>query len=190
MALSNWQPPDTSKPPSNTNMGNVEQRPLYEAVGLALSEWEYTEMAMAWLFAALIESRSDAGARAYGTIGGPNGRRDAINFAGEEFFRSRNSDDQQTKTDNADVTALMKAYETATEFRNKIAHGIVTQRVNGFGFFLHAPQYASKRLDKQARISSTYFYTARHIRAFASRFSEIRREAERLAYLLRERYGE
>ena len=188
MALSNWQPPDTSKPPSNTNMGNGEQRPLYEAVGRALSEWEYAEMTMAWLFAVLIESKSDAGVRAYG-IGSSLGRRDASLLASEEFFRSRNFDEPQTKVDREEVAALITAYGNALEYRNKMAHGMVTQRVNGFGFFLHAPQYASKRLDKEKRATSTYFYTSRHMRAFCGRFSEIRREAERLAYSLRERYG-
>jgi hypothetical protein len=189
MSLSKWQAPqNTDQPPSQINRGHSEKRPLYEAVGRALSEWEYAELSLAWLFSALIESDSAAAARAYGTIGGPTGRRDALTFASEEFFRFRDNSDPQTKIDQDDVAGVIKAYENAIQYRNNIAHGIIMSRIDttlgSFGWFLQAPEYASKKHDKMTH-TSKYYYNSDNISALAKRFSEIQQEAQRLAFHIR-----
>jgi hypothetical protein len=51
---------------------------IYIAVGKALSQWERAEDGFAILFEILVESKSEAAIRAYGSITNSAGRREAL----------------------------------------------------------------------------------------------------------------
>ena len=59
---------------------------VYEAVGQALSMWESIENSFAWMFQVLVEGKSVAAQRVYGTITTSHGRRVALQAASEVYF--------------------------------------------------------------------------------------------------------
>jgi hypothetical protein len=183
MALSDWTPPPFAQRPSEDHRGESDKTPLFEAVGRALSDWEYGEMAMAWLFGLLVESDSDAAVKAYGTIYGGPGRKDAFSFAVAEFF-TRHPD---RVSDRHDMEKLLAAYEMAWSYRNNIAHGIVMAIIDTHaapaGWFLQSPEYASKKRDPHNTFYSRYYYNVPDIENAIKRFREIQQEAERLSHL-------
>jgi hypothetical protein len=148
MALPEWHPPaklsfDSLFPGS----GEATPEEIFVAVGSALYHWEKMEVALAHLFHALIEARSGAAFRAYGSIQGIEGRRRAIEAAASSFFRFR-SDPLL-----AQVFALTNAYASAASYRNNIAHGVtalfaVTMEDGEKGnssWYLTPPSYATRR---------------------------------------------
>src|SRR4051812_41171572 len=75
-----WQRPALSA------QGDATEDEIYLSVGRALSRWELVDNFMARLFATLVNSPSQASARAFGTVVSPQGRRDMLEKAGEVYF--------------------------------------------------------------------------------------------------------
>ena len=119
MALPQWHPPaKLTNADINPGTGELTKEPLHAAVGSALDSWEKLEIFLAHLFDTLVEAKTAAAMRAYGTIQGAEGRRQAIEAAASSFFRFR------PDPLIADVFTLTKAYRSAATYRNNIAHGI------------------------------------------------------------------
>jgi hypothetical protein len=132
--------------PEKTTSRDAEADTLHRAVGMALSTWEMTELYLAGLFGVFIESKSSAGARAYGMVTSANGRADALGDAGKVFFQ-RHRFPAETSTTFRKIVA---AYRKAAMLRNDIAHGMVTwTRIKDgklSGYVLMPPPYNSRRM--------------------------------------------
>ena len=78
------------KRPPPQEQGDKDEKPIYEAVGRALSAWERADQELAELFGILIEctdSKSYAAVkRAYGAIENSTLRRKAVEAAAEVYF--------------------------------------------------------------------------------------------------------
>src|SRR5437660_1069430 len=147
MAIPEWHPPARlTRNDFHSGSGELTKEPLHAAVGSALTSWEKLEIFLAHLFDALVEARSGAAFRAYGTIQGAEGRRRAIEAAASSFFRFR------PDTLLADIFTLTGAYSNAATFRNNIAHGITISmrtEVNEIPleerYYLGPPVYSTRR---------------------------------------------
>jgi len=170
--------------------GEATPEEIFVAVGSALYHWEKMEVELAHLFHALIEARSGAAFRAYGSIQGIEGRRRAIEAAASSFFRFR-SDPLL-----AQVFALTNAYASAASYRNNIAHGVtalfaVTMEDGEKGnssWYLTPPSYATRRWplvrspDNSVRSEEIgYIYRANEIKYCELRFDQLGAEAELLS---------
>jgi hypothetical protein len=174
----------------------LTKEPLHAAVGSALTSWEKLEIFLAHLFDALVEARSGAAFRAYGTIQGAEGRRRAIEAAASGFFRFR------PDPLLADIFTLTGAYSNAATYRNNIAHGITISMRNEVNeipleerYYLGPPVYSTRRWplgwtpDSPIKISEIgYIYRARDINHYELRFEQLTTEATLLTDELKETY--
>jgi len=185
MTLPVWNPPAKILP-SDTYLGETSKTVLHEAVGNALNEWEQVESILAVIFGLLVESRSGAALRAYGTILAQKTRRDALESAAIEFFRGK------TDPKKADFDALFKAYGDTIKYRNNIAHGICYGQVSvgrtPTTWFLYPPQYNTNRRSGPNNKDSSYIYKASDILHCKDRFSQLAEEATVLEVYLRASY--
>lgn len=142
--------------PNRRESGDANENDLFAAVGKALSRWELAENHMARLFGVLVESTSQASARAFGTVVSSTGRREMLEKAAEVYFdspRFRTHDAEispfRRKHDSGVLKTLLKNYARAAERRNDIAHGIVTEILwrepRSHGHFLVPPDYNTRR---------------------------------------------
>ncbi len=198
MPLRNWHPPPR-KLPSLTHRGEASPAPIHEAAGAALDQWEALERSLAQLFGVLCESPSKAPRRAYGTITGALGRVPALEAAAFEFFQRRDAEREADQSLEAThdawkngVSGLIDAYSKAGELRNNIAHGMVSVLALvqegepvGLGMFLHAPSYATRKLDREAAWQSKYFYRKKEIDHCRQRFERIAFEVETYIFELK-----
>jgi hypothetical protein len=107
--------------PPLREIGEPNADPIYLAVGKALSHWERAEQGFAAVFQILIETRSGAAARAYGSITNSAGRRQALRSAAEVTYAEKNIDGAE----RSEFRELMTHFEKASSRRDDIAHGIV-----------------------------------------------------------------
>jgi hypothetical protein len=187
MTLPVWQPP-VKNLPSETYLGERDKAALHQAVGSALDEWENLESALARLFGHMVESKSGAALRAYGTI--ISGRKEALEAAAIEFFRDKIPPDPTM----ADFFELFTAYGSASQYRNNIAHGICYGRVYVRGkapttWFLYPPFYNTRRRKKSFRDEAAeYIYQAADLARCEERFSQLSAAANGLEDYLRKIY--
>lgn len=138
------------KRPAPGDQGDATEDAIYLAVGRALSRWELVDNFMARLFATLVNSPSQASARAFGSVVSPQGRREMVENAGEIYF----DDPNRHKHDAGVLGKLLKNYGEAASRRNDIAHGIAAEITDGakpkLGWFLVPPDYNSKRTSPPA----------------------------------------
>src|SRR5882724_13442258 len=148
MALPEWHPPArlTANDLRYPGSGELTEESLHAAVGSALTSWEKLEIFLAHLFDALVEAKSGAAFRAYGTIQGVEARRRAIEAAASSFFRFR------PDPLLANIFALTKSYSNTATYRNNIAHGIIISmrtEVNEIPleerYYLGPPVYSTRR---------------------------------------------
>lgn len=190
MALEKWiEPAGTS--PCEAHKGEASRDPLYTAVGRALSAWEHAETGFLRLFQLFCETRSHAACRAYGMLTGSSSRAQSVLAAAEQFFSNRS--EQVPK----EVTALVNAYNYASAFRNKIAHGLVAGMMDKDGqrrgYYLSAPSYTarSRTVSKASEfwwLSAKYYYRVSEIDHCTDRFTCLLAEAMRLIADLNNRY--
>ncbi len=185
MEFSDWEPTE-EREPSSAHKGETSTTPIYAAVGKALSEWENMESGLTRLFQLLCESPSFAAARAYGTLESSYAKAGMLRAATDVFFASRNAinskEYKETKT-------LIAAYEKAQKFRNNIAHGIgigfFLKNREHSGYFLCPPSYATKKVAKidpreVYLLGAKYWYTAKDVLYYASRFTAMMAETMRI----------
>lgn len=169
------------------------------AVGAALTQWEALESEFALLFS-LVVGGGEAAERAYGTIQGTKGRRDALEAAAAVYFYWTGRDTEVS----AQFALLMNHYTSASGRRNDIAHAVV-QRVSvgsaDHGHFLMPPRYATKRHKKLQfetlvsdakgleALTHEYRFTSADVYHFARRFAamagwttELREKARKLPF--------
>ena len=183
------------KRPVERDRGERDWMSLYVAVGRALSQWEALEICLGELFMLLVESPSLAASRAYGALASVPARRDALQFAGAEFFVNPQIDQRNKPF----LDKILADYWQASGRRNDIAHGIVTRFTKGSwegpGGFLVPADYNSKRTttipNYERALFGKYFaippgftsirhaqfleradyaYTAAHIKDFTEKF--------------------
>lgn len=179
--------------PERKPRGDGRDSTIYRAVGAALSQWEQLESTISDIFAALVESKSQAASRAYGNIASSVGRIQALDCAAEIFFETHQNIDRSA------YISMVKVVGSAAPRRNDFAHGTVkiyaAKNVIGGGHYLVAPDYNTRRTD--AFISfpvgdkegedpfswapSNYAFTAAQITVFTKRFARLEREALNLA---------
>jgi hypothetical protein len=95
-------------------------------MGVALSQWETFEEAVARLFGVLVQSGpSDAARRAYGRVLGP-GRLGLLEEAAYVYFNLN----KNSKVDQKEVSRLIKHHGEASGRRNEVAHGVVYERIS------------------------------------------------------------
>ncbi len=155
--------------------GNRSVKPIYQAVGHALSQWELVEFFLSSLFRTFVESHSDAASRAYGAIVSTTGRYDALSEASQVFFMRH-----QNKFDSENAESLKKllgSYRNATGRRNDIAHGwaiYIKIENKSKGAYLQAPDYNSRKRDPikfSTSLGSNYSYSKSEIDELADKFT-------------------
>lgn len=129
-------------------VGDRRPTQLYCGVGKVTSRWEFIELAMAELFGVLVADGSITSLRVYGALSGVSARKDVIRAAMETYFQHDAKSDLEKQ-----VRSVLLAYDRASWQRNDIAHGIVTQFVNGgtkevSGFLLVPPSYSTKKFGR------------------------------------------
>jgi hypothetical protein len=117
MSLPIWNEPKRIVP-SPAYLGEINKDVIHLAAGKALNEWENLEQILSWIFRHLVESRSIAASRAYGTLIAGTARRDALGAATWEFFRAKGDPVM------LDFVELYQTYTNSAQYRNNIAHGI------------------------------------------------------------------
>jgi hypothetical protein len=119
-----WDVPPKSKIPTDYD---VKPEALYEAVGSALSSWQYVEDTVALIFKALVsdgipnntyEPSKSPAERAYGSVISFEARATMVAVAAEAFFYKNPHTDYEKQ-----LRELLKACRGWSARRNDIAHG-------------------------------------------------------------------
>lgn len=184
MTLANWSTP-TKELPSEKYRGETDKDRIHLAVGRALNEWETLESSLALIFGHLVEARSAAAQRAYGTLTAGSLRQKALEAAATVFFEKRPDAKRE------DFFKLFKEYTNAAQFRANLAHGIcyaiIAAGGGGYdsGWFLYPPQYNTRRRKNIYPEGASYIYKASDIEHCMMRFSQLLTEANELEAYLR-----
>jgi hypothetical protein len=166
--------------------GDSTQDVIFHAVGLALTQWETAENALATLFLVVSESENantiHALRRAFGSIESGAARRKALEAAAEVYFGS-------SWTNNAvrvPFRNLIDSFASGSHRRDEIAHGMaVPVTIDGkeMGAFLFPAEYNTQRtftsvgdmtIDPLAFMRGKYRYTAANIHEFVTKFGQLR----------------
>lgn len=186
-------PWDIPPPPKK---GDASKSTTYEAVGLALSNWEFFEFDLGLMFITLLRANEGIAARrAYGSIITFRGRLEMIEAAAEAYFLVH-----RAPRVKADFRSLMNRAQKYGARRNEIAHGRVQEfklerRKKSDGWALYPSHFNSNKmtlsgtrrrkvyLHVHARLAVTqprYVYTSTEISAFAAHFRELADETSKL----------
>lgn len=174
--------------------GSEHKDLIFLSVGRVCTTWETVETNLGFIFGQLAESHSSAAQRAYGVISNSSGRRGALEMAAEIYH------DRHYTFPMEQFKSLMNHYTKAGSYRNKIAHGIVTEFIKednvSMGCFLVPSFFSSKHRNaatfafwEKARDSNdefyvhgnTYRYTHEDVDFFESKFQQLN---ELLGYFL------
>ncbi len=176
--------PDFWSHPEKRLTGDKNAARIYYAVGRSLTQWELLETMMALLFGVFNGRDARAATQAYGTLNGTQGRADAIKYAGNAYFFSKDKSENYIKQ----LKDVLLAYNNASWKRNDIGHGVVTRFWNDdakedYGYFLTPPSYASKKVDFAKMFEGSghnmmfnplsYALTAQDIMIHCSRFESM-----------------
>jgi len=155
--------------PPLREVGEPNADPIYLAVAKALSQWERAEEGFATLFQILIETRSEAAARAYRSITNSTGRRQALRSAAEVTFTEKSI----IEADREEFKDLITHFERASSRRDDIAHGIVMYEsvsaedgklIQPSGWFLLVPYYnTSRTFAFPQETSDVFWYRGKYI---------------------------
>jgi hypothetical protein len=174
--------------PVPRDFGDPDAEEIYRNVGYSLSQWEFADQALADLFLAFAFSGNvgtaqayNVARRAYGSIAGNAGRRNAVLAAAEAFFL----DAWQKKPVRQSIINIVNAVQWASNRRDDIAHGIVWGKIRtdgkDFGAFHMPPEYNTGRTHAFpqsgtfAFSTAKYRYVAADIATFGDKFGELRR---------------
>jgi hypothetical protein len=190
MTINPWDIPPLPK------KGDASKSITYEAVGLALSNWESFEFGLGLIFITLLRADEGIAARrAYGSIITFRGRLEMIEAAAEAYFLIH-----RAPRVKADFRSLMNRAQKYGARRNEIAHGQVKEfrldrRRKAEGWALCPSHFSSNKITlsgtRQRRAYSLaptrlavtkprYIYTSAEISAFAECFRELGDEAAKL----------
>ena len=144
--------------PSKSSMGAADEKLVFIGVGHALSRWEAVETSIHALFSTLVDSRTIASARAFGTILGQRNKAEAITAASQIYFEIRkqlHKKDRQTVQwigQAEDIcSSLIENYNIAARRRHDVAHGMAwnlsKNPIEIPEWYLVAPLYNSLKND-------------------------------------------
>lgn len=163
--------------------GDSDWKKIWQAVGMALSAWEYVEEECALLFSVLVDSKSEAAYRAYGCIVSNSTRREMLQHSAESFFEIHKVIDG----DRTFFYDLMKHLEKGSSIRNEIAHGAVLGIIikkQSHEYFLLPPIYNSRKNTTEVATAPTleprllrkakYSYVTMDVGNFAQKFHWLR----------------
>jgi hypothetical protein len=195
--------PKPSKPPDlwavlpAPTIGDPSEEITFTSVGRALTNWEFFEVQLAKVFAALIGADDPFPAHlAYGSVLAFNGRSKLISASAEAFFASHPNINLLEG-----ATKILKNADRAAARRNEIAHGMVSpyysrmQRRVKLGFALIPPNYARNKniltpaQDSESRFTMMpkFVYSSKEIDTSGKRFREMARPVFRASSLFRVR---
>ena len=152
--------------------GASAPEPLYQAVGKALTYWEYVEQAIGGLFTFVATGKffdaSGPALRAYGSIVGTTARIQMVRAAVESW-----SQQYPTCPLLGNCYALLKECERWSTRRNDIAHGRVDNLVDAIpnGWMLFPGLYNTKKRSVEGK--SKYRYTVEHIEGYTEGFQSL-----------------
>jgi hypothetical protein len=184
------------RPKHTTGDGTADD--VFRAVGMALTRWEFVEVALADIFtifigAPEISPPSEPAVRAYGSIPGFKSRVDMVDAAGEAFFHidTRERDKKIIEghaKQRAEFVELLKAIRGFADRRNDIAHGIVHARKSES--YLGPPLYNAKKYPiTPNRVTvyerATYRYGRHDIDYYRNEFEQLATKIENLCSRLR-----
>lgn len=189
MTINPWDIPPLPK------RGDSTKSITYEAVGLALSNWEFFEGFLGLAFRTLLRADERIAAnRAFGTLNAFRSRTDMVEAAADAYFAIHRAPRVQ-----ADLQSLLNRAGKFGARRNEIAHGRVGQfkgkhgKHDGWGLY---PSFLSTRKRELAGtrrkqvweyiyirnpvMRPRYVYTSAEINAFAASFWDLGLELGRL----------
>src|ERR1019366_5663736 len=159
-----------------SKVGDKKSSTTCEAIGRALTQWEYLESKLAELFAVLVsaewetsETPTDPAIRAYGSIVGTAARLTMIDEAAKAYFRIYKNKVLEKKLSDF-ITTECRPFAGQ---RNNIAHGIVeiffssTPKLK-LGYWLVPSFYGTKKNPMDAPRS--YAYTSTEINYYTKQF--------------------
>jgi hypothetical protein len=173
--------------PTPREYGDPDSKPIYRAVGYALTQWEDADQALLGLFRELnntrrsIESRYVL-SRAYDAIESHRGQRLVLAATADAYF-SQYGESNALRQFLADI---INAAEWAADRRDDIAHGIAWESISvdghDFGSFLMSPEYKSGPArpampdadDPLGFARASYRYASTDIATFAAKFNDLR----------------
>lgn len=180
MALKPWD--DRPHP----KQGDKRAAKTYEAVGRALTQWEYLEAKLAELFSQLVggEWPSDGApyhpaVRAFGSVFGSAARLTMIEEAAKAHFQWYPNPSLETRLHEHIGTECRKF----SGKRDNIAHGVVDMRFSDppklkLGYWLVPSYYATKKHPLQG--PSAYAYTSTEISYFLKEFDRLWMNTDKL----------
>jgi hypothetical protein len=160
--------------------GDDSEDSIYASIGQALSRWEYLEVGLMELFAALANNKHDSSAisRAYGAVVTSRGRLDMLEAAASAYFIYFPNNKLQSALENQ----LTKVRQYGTR-RNEIAHGIVQpysifkpfKGDDSGGYCLFPSFYNTNKMLLETRVKLTpkYIYSSKEIKKFAACFMDM-----------------
>ncbi len=143
-------PEDHWNRPPLRDRGDATADLTYGAVGMAITQWEMLEDAVADLFAVLVQGQYSIAQRVYGAITTSHVRREALRNAAEIVFRNIAASEEERNT----FAQLLDNFSRASARRDDIAHAIVmgfqlsrepNAPMEDLGCFLLPPRYNSER---------------------------------------------
>jgi hypothetical protein len=137
-------------------MGDPDPIAIYCEVGMALTQWELMESALADIFAFLVGGVGDGAQRAYGSIAGFGMRKGMLREAHECYSGKHFAHFSK-------LPGLLKRAEILVAKRNEVAHGSVVQKhvqdLNR-GYFLGASRYNSAKNPSQKDRAEAFINSA------------------------------
>jgi hypothetical protein len=166
--------------PPHPKQGDKRANATYEAVGRALTQWEYLEAKLAELFSQLVggewagndERQYHPAVRAYGSVLGSAARLTMIEAAAKAHFQWYPNPDLEKRLDEHIGTECRKF----SGKRDNIAHGIVDMRFSDapklkLGHWLVPSIYVTKKHPLKG--PSAYAYTSVEINYFLHEFDRL-----------------
>jgi hypothetical protein len=164
--------------------GDADENTIFNAVGRALTEWEYVETACARLFAVFVSAHQRKtyhapAVRAYGCVISFKSKSEMLRLAAAAYFDKRKT--KRTAFEQR-LKHLLTDYNNYSDRRNEIAHGCVksvfiTERTNkkgrrpgGIGLYL-LPSFYNPRKFKMEQF--TYRYTSSDLIHYRQEFTKL-----------------
>lgn len=180
--------------------GDSEPSALFQAVGIALTQWEHLEEVRASLFSELLFSSIGVAGAAFGTIQSSAGRAAMITAAAKVALHGNSLLPR--------LNSLMNEVEKLAGRRNDIAHGVVREHgaidAKGnrktFGCYLTPAAYNTlkrrdfTKVDQEDLISggmlnlAKYCYTAEQVHQYINHFADYKKRLVELTLEVAEIY--
>ncbi len=168
-------PNDPFAPKPFPEVGSDSERPVFEAVGAALSAWEHSELHMALVFSHLVGDgdHSEAAYRAYGSAIAFSARADMVEAAADQALLAHPERDELVPKFRSALGLMRRAAAR----RNEIAHGavfayrVLKEKPEASGYCLFPGQYSSNKRHMSGE--PKYVYSAGQILEYEAAFESL-----------------